>query len=115
MIGDVPIYVVMDSVDVWAHPELFQLDSRNVPTAVAGVPPDGFTADGQLWGTPLYRWERYSETGFAWWISRLNHCFHMYDVTRIDHFRGFDEYYSVPYGEKTAANSHWEKGVGIEL
>ncbi|MCI9120191.1 MAG: 4-alpha-glucanotransferase [Oscillibacter sp.] len=115
MIGDIPIYVAMDSADAWAHPELFQLDGENLPTAVAGVPPDGFSASGQLWGNPLYRWDYHQETGYAWWLSRLAHCFQLYDVTRIDHFRGFDEYYAVPCGETTAVNGHWEKGPGIDL
>ncbi|MBQ2955511.1 MAG: 4-alpha-glucanotransferase [Clostridia bacterium] len=115
IVGDIPIYVSMDSADAWANPELFQLDEKHVPVAVAGCPPDGFTADGQLWGNPLYRWDYHKEQGFEWWISRLKYCFELYDVTRIDHFRGFDEYYSIPYGEKTARNGHWEKGPGIEL
>lgn len=115
IIGDIPIYVAMDSADAWSHPELFQLDENNTPTAVAGCPPDGFSADGQLWGNPLYRWDYHRGTGYAWWISRLRHCFQMYDVTRIDHFRGFDEYYAIPYGETTAVNGRWEKGPGIEL
>lgn len=115
IIGDIPIYVAMDSADTWANPELFQLDENNRPTAVAGCPPDGFSATGQLWGNPLYRWTYHRQTGYAWWLSRLKYCFAMYDVTRIDHFRGFDEYYAVPYGETTAINGHWEKGVGIEL
>jgi len=115
IIGDIPIYVAMDSADTWAHPELFQLDEDNLPTAVAGCPPDGFSADGQLWGNPLYRWDYHRNTGYAWWISRMNHCFRLYDVTRIDHFRGFDEYYSIPYGDKTAVNGHWEKGPGLDL
>ena len=115
LIGDIPIYVAMDSADAWAHPELFQLDSENVPVAVAGCPPDGFSADGQLWGNPLYRWDYHRETGYQWWISRLAHCFRLYDVVRIDHFRGFDEYYSIPYGETSAINGHWEKGPGIDL
>ena len=115
LIGDIPIYVSMDSADAWAHPELFQLDSENVPLAVAGCPPDGFSADGQLWGNPLYRWEYHRETGYQWWISRLAHCFRLYDVVRIDHFRGFDEYYSIPYGETSAIHGHWEKGPGIDL
>ena len=115
IIGDIPIYVAMDSADAWAHPELFQLDGENLPTAVAGCPPDGFSATGQLWGNPLYRWDYHRETGYAWWISRLRHCFQLYDVTRIDHFRGFDEYYSVPYGNDTAIGGHWEQGPGVEL
>lgn len=115
LIGDIPIYVAMDSADAWAHPELFQLDQDNVPLAVAGCPPDGFAADGQLWGNPLYRWDYHKYTGYQWWISRLDYCFRLYDVVRIDHFRGFDEYYSIPYGEETARNGHWEKGPGIDL
>ena len=115
MIGDIPIYVAFDSADTWANPKLFQLDDKNVPKAVAGCPPDGFAADGQLWGNPLYDWEEHERTDFSWWISRLAHCFRLYDVVRIDHFRGFDEYYSIPYGDNTAKNGHWEKGPGIAL
>ena len=115
IIGDIPIYVAMDSADTWAHPELFQLDQQNLPVAVAGCPPDGFSATGQLWGNPLYRWEYHRKTGYAWWLSRLSHCFRLYDVTRIDHFRGFDEYYSVPYGNDTAIGGHWEQGPGMDL
>ena len=115
LIGDIPIYVAMDSADAWAHPELFQLDGDNVPVAVAGCPPDGFSATGQLWGNPLYRWDYHRQTGYEWWISRLAYCFRLYDVVRIDHFRGFDEYYSIPYGDQTAMNGHWEKGPGIDL
>lgn len=115
IIGDIPIYAAMDSADVWAHPELFQLDERKQPSAAAGCPPDGFSAAGQLWGNPLYRWEYHKETGYRWWLSRLRHCFRLYDVTRIDHFRGFDEYYSVPYGSADATHGHWEKGPGLEL
>lgn len=115
IIGDIPIYVAMDSADAWAHPELFQLDEKNMPAAVAGCPPDGFSATGQLWGNPLYRWEYHKSTGYDWWMSRMWFCFQMYDVVRIDHFRGFDEYYSIPYGEETAVNGHWEKGPGIDL
>lgn len=115
IIGDIPIYVAMDSADTWAHPELFQLDENNVPTAVAGCPPDGFSADGQLWGNPLYRWDYHKSTGYDWWMSRLWYCFQMYDVVRIDHFRGFDEYYSIPYGAQNAKDGHWEKGPGIDL
>ena len=115
IIGDIPIYVAMDSADAWAHPELFQLDGDNVPTAVAGCPPDGFSAVGQLWGNPLYRWEYHRQTGYDWWMKRLAHCFSLYDVVRIDHFRGFDEYYSIPRGAKTAIDGHWEKGPGMDL
>jgi len=115
IIGDIPIYVAMDSADTWANPQLFQLDEKNVPVAVAGCPPDGFAADGQLWGNPLYRWDYHRQTGFDWWVTRMAHCFKLYDVTRIDHFRGFDEYFSIPYGDKTAHRGHWEKGPGIDL
>ena len=115
IIGDIPIYVSMDSTDAWAHPELFQLDEKNVPLAVAGCPPDGFSATGQLWGNPLYRWDYHKSTGYSWWLSRLWYCFHLYDVVRIDHFRGFDEYYSIPYGAESAVTGHWEKGPGIDL
>jgi len=105
----------MDSADAWAHPELFQLDQDNVPLAVAGCPPDGFSATGQLWGNPLYRWDYHRNTGYQWWISRMSYCFRLYDVVRIDHFRGFDEYFSIPYGDKDARGGHWEKGPGIDL
>ena len=115
IIGDIPIYVSMDSTDAWAHPELFQLDEKNVPLAVAGCPPDGFSATGQLWGNPLYRWDYHKSTGYSWWLSRLWYCFNLYDVVRIDHFRGFDEYYSIPYGAESAITGHWEKGPGIDL
>ena len=115
IIGDIPIYVSLDSSDAWANPELFAFDEECVPTAVAGCPPDAFSATGQLWGNPLYRWEYHEKTGYAWWITRLKHCFEIYDVVRIDHFRGFESYYSIPYGDKTAENGHWEKGPGMKL
>ncbi len=115
VIGDIPVYAAADSADVWTHPELFQLDRDRLPLAVAGCPPDGFAADGQLWGNPLYNWEYHKSTDYRWWISRLKHCFTLYDVVRIDHFRGFDEYYSIPYGEKTAGSGTWKKGPGIGL
>ena len=115
IVGDIPIYVSLNSADVWAHPELFQLDEKNVPTAIAGCPPDGFSATGQVWGNPLYRWDYHRDTGFDWWCSRLYQSFRLYDVVRIDHFRGFDEYYSIPYGCNSALEGHWEKGPGIAL
>ena len=115
IIGDIPIYVAMDSADTWSHPELFQLDSENVPFAVAGCPPDGFSATGQLWGNPLYRWDYHKDTDYQWWVSRMRYVFKLYDVVRIDHFRGFDEYFSIPYGAENAIGGHWEKGPGIEL
>ncbi|MCM1542728.1 MAG: 4-alpha-glucanotransferase [Blautia sp.] len=115
IIGDIPIYVAFDSADAWAHPEMFQFDAEYQPVAVAGCPPDAFSATGQLWGNPLYRWEYHRQTGYQWWCRRLEHCFQLYDVMRIDHFRGFDEYYSIPWGEETAENGHWEKGPGMEL
>ena len=115
IIGDIPIYVAPDSADTWANPELFQLDENNLPVGVAGCPPDYFSPTGQLWGNPLYRWDYHKKTGFDWWLKRLAFCFKMYDVVRIDHFRGFDEYYYIPYGDKTAEFGHWEKGPGFEL
>ena len=115
MIGDIPIYVAFDSADAWAHPELFQLDEHGRPSAVAGCPPDGFSATGQLWGNPLYRWEYHRQTGYEWWLKRLSHCFKLYDAVRIDHFRGFDQYYSIPYGAEDATRGHWEQGPGIDL
>ena len=115
IIGDIPIYVSPDSADFWAHPELFQVNADGEPSAVAGCPPDGFSADGQFWGNPLYDWERHRQTGYAWWIRRLERCRELYDVIRIDHFRGFDEYYSIPAGETTAVNGSWKKGPGAEL
>lgn len=115
IIGDIPIYVALDSADTWANPELFQLDGDCTPTAVAGCPPDAFSATGQLWGNPLYRWEYHKETGYAWWIKRIDYCYKLYDIVRIDHFRGFDEYYSIPYGDETAEFGHWEKGPGYDV
>lgn len=114
-IGDIPIYVAFDSADAWANPEMFQFDGENRPTSVAGCPPDAFSATGQLWGNPLYKWDYHRQTNFQWWCRRLEHCFKLYDVVRIDHFRGFDEYYSIPFGAETAINGHWEKGPGMEL
>ncbi len=115
IIGDIPIYVSFDSADCWSDMELFQFDKKNQPKAVAGCPPDAFSDDGQLWGNPLYDWEYHKKTGYDWWIRRIRHSMKLYDVVRIDHFRGFDEYYSIPYGDNNAKNGHWEKGPGIEL
>lgn len=115
IVGDIPIYVAFDSSDVWKNPELFQLDENLMPTAVAGCPPDAFTAEGQLWGNPLYRWDYHEENGFSWWMMRLSQMFNLYDVVRIDHFRGFDEYYSIPFGMPNAVIGKWEKGPGYAL
>ena len=115
IIGDIPIYVAFDSADAWANPELFQFDENGLPTGVAGCPPDAFSATGQLWGNPLYKWEYHKKTGYAWWMKRIRHCVELYDVIRIDHFRGFDEYFSIPYGAENAIGGHWEKGPGIDL
>lgn len=114
IVGDIPIYVAFDSSDAWAAPELFQFKDME-PVAVAGCPPDAFTADGQLWGNPLYNWDYHKETHFAWWMKRLSHCFDIYDVVRIDHFRGFDAYYSIPYPAVNARHGKWVKGPGYEL
>ncbi|MBC8547386.1 4-alpha-glucanotransferase [Clostridiaceae bacterium NSJ-31] len=115
IVGDIPIYVSMDSADVWASPELFELDERRRPVAVAGVPPDYFSPTGQLWGNPLYNWARMKRDGYAWWIRRVRRTASQCDITRIDHFRGFDEYYAVPYGDETAENGVWQKGPGVGL
>ena len=115
IIGDIPIYVAFDSADTWANPELFQLDDTCTPVAVAGCPPDAFSATGQLWGNPLYRWDYHKKTGYEWWMRRIAYCYELYDVVRIDHFRGFDEYYAIPYGNETAEFGEWEKGPGYEL
>ena len=113
IIGDVPIYVPLDSADVWAAPELFQLDANRRPEVVAGCPPDAFTEDGQLWGNPIYDWKKMENTGYTWWIHRLAAAAKMYDVVRFDHFRGFESYWAVPAGDKTARNGKWVKGPGL--
>ncbi len=115
IIGDVPIYVPLDSADVWANPFIFQLDPSRRPKKVAGCPPDSFSVDGQLWGNPLYDWETMKADGYNWWIRRLKAASHMYDVVRLDHFRGFESYWAIPAGDKTAANGQWEKGPGKDF
>ncbi len=115
IVGDIPIYVALDSSDTWSNPKLFDLDEEGIPVAVAGCPPDSFSETGQLWGNPLYNWEYHKKTEYMWWIDRIAHCFKLYDVVRIDHFRGFDEYYAIPYVDEDATNGTWEKGPGVEL
>lgn len=116
IIGDIPIYVALDSADTWSDTRLFQFNTKTgEPVAVAGCPPDYFAATGQLWGNPLYDWKYHKKTGYQWWLKRIASCFTLYDVVRVDHFRGFDEYYSIPYGDETAVNGHWEKGPGLSL
>ena len=115
IIGDVPIYVPYDSVEVWASPELFQLDASLRPTDVAGCPPDSFTADGQLWGNPLYRWDEMKKDGYAWWVRRLAAAGKWYDTIRLDHFRGFESYWAVPYGAPNARGGRWIKGPGMDF
>lgn len=115
IIGDVPIYVPLDSVDVWKDPEQFRLDETLTPVAVAGCPPDGFTEDGQLWGNPLYDWNAMAEDGYRWWLRRLAHAGNLYDVVRLDHFRAFEAYWAVPYGDATARNGRWVKGPDIDF
>jgi len=112
IIGDIPIFVAWDSSDVWAEPELFILEKDGSPTAVAGVPPDYFSATGQLWGNPLYDWAAHKKQGYDWWIQRISSVLKMVDIVRIDHFRGFESYWAIPYGEKTAINGKWVKGPG---
>ena len=115
IIGDMPIYVAHDSMDVWRAPDQFLLDENYNPTVVAGCPPDAYSADGQLWGNPIYNWDLMREQGFTWWIDRVEKSFALYDLLRIDHFRGFAGYYTIPFGESTARNGKWNAGPGIEL
>ena len=115
IMGDIPIYVAPDSADVWAHPDEFQLDCDLRPTEVAGCPPDGFAEGGQLWGNPLYDWERMSRNGYEWWVERVAYQLRLYDILRIDHFRGFDSYYAIPFGAPDARCGRWREGPGQAL
>ena len=114
-IGDIPIYVALDSADVWSEPKWFQLDEDNVPKKVSGVPPDAFTEDGQLWGNPLYDWDKMKADGYGWWIRRIDGAKKLFDVIRIDHFRGLESYWAVPYGDTTAKNGEWVHGPGMHF
>ena len=113
--GDLPIYVAHDSADVWAHRQYFHLDAQGNPTVVSGVPPDYFSATGQLWGNPIYRWDVLAEDGYRWWLDRFRATFEMVDMIRLDHFRGFEAYWEVPATESTAVNGRWVKGPGADL
>jgi 4-alpha-glucanotransferase len=115
IIGDIPIYVAHDSSDVWANRELFDIDEAGQPTVVAGVPPDYFSATGQLWGNPIYRWELHAETDYAWWIQRIRKVLEQVDIIRLDHFRGFAGYWEVPGNHKTAEHGRWLPGPGAPL
>jgi 4-alpha-glucanotransferase len=115
IMGDMPIYVALDSADVWAHRELFELQQDGRPRVVAGVPPDYFSATGQLWGNPIYAWEAHAKSGYVWWIARFRRALEMLDLIRLDHFRGFEAYYEIPAGETTAVNGSWVKGPGAPL
>jgi 4-alpha-glucanotransferase len=115
ILGDIPLYVALDSVDSWAHPDIFQFDKERNPVAVGGVPPDYFSETGQLWGNPLFKWDILKQQGYKWWIDRIKANLVLYDIIRIDHFRGFAGYWSVPYGEKTAINGKWIPGPGKEM
>ncbi len=115
IIGDLPIYVAGDSADVWANQSQFQLDENFMPTEVSGCPPDGFAADGQLWGNPLFDWDRMKQDGYQWWLRRIAFQLKIYDVLRIDHFRAFDAYYAIPYGDDTARNGRWRPGPGMDF
>lgn len=115
IIGDIPIFVAPDSADVWSNQKYFQLDESGKPNCVAGVPPDYFCADGQLWGNPLYDWDEIKKSGYEWWVKRIKRIFELTDVLRIDHFRGFEAYWSVPFGAPNAIGGEWKKGPGIDL
>lgn len=115
IIGDLPIYVALDSADVWCNPEMFQLNDDLVPTKVAGCPPDGFALKGQLWGNPLYRWDVMADDDYSWWVKRIGFACKIYNILRLDHFRGFESYYAIPFEDEDACNGTWEKGPGIDL
>ena len=115
ILGDVAIFVSMDSADVWVHPELFELDEELQPIRIAGVPPDYFSVTGQRWGNPLYRWDILADQGFAWWVDRIRRACELYDIVRLDHFRGFEAYWAIPASEETAVNGEWIKAPGLEL
>lgn len=115
IIGDIPIYAAYDSADVWSNPWCFELDENGRPIEVAGCPPDAFSDDGQLWGNPVFNWVNMRNDGYRWWVERIRQNLRFYDVIRIDHFRGFDAYYAIPYGETTARNGRWRKGPGMDL
>jgi len=115
IIGDIPIYVSLDSADIWSKPSLFELDENLAPTIVAGVPPDYFCEMGQLWGNPIYKWENHISDDFSWWLNRIEHNLNLYDILRIDHFRGLESYWGVPFGEKTAINGKWYEAPGYNL
>ena len=115
IIGDIPIYVASDSADAWANSAIFKLDENKDPIVVAGCPPDAFSETGQLWGNPIYDWDYLEETQYAWWVKRMKESLKLYDVIRIDHFRGFESYWEVPYGDETAMNGEWVTGPGMKL
>ena len=115
IVGDIPIYVAFDSADTWANPKLFQLDKEGRPIGVAGCPPDCFSETGQLWGNPLYNWKKHTETGYEWWLNRIRYQLTLCDFLRIDHFRGFDKYWAIPYGEEAAINGKWVEAPGVNF
>ena len=115
IIGDIPIYAALDSSDVWLNRHLFELSSDGTPKNIAGCPPDAYSKDGQVWGNPLYDWDEMKKEGYLWWINRIRENTKLYDVIRLDHFRGFESYFKIPYGDKTAKDGKWEKGPGMEL
>jgi 4-alpha-glucanotransferase len=115
IIGDIPFYISLDSCDIWANPSLFCIDENRYPLKVSGCPPDGFSENGQLWGNPVYDWEAFEKTGFSWWIKRIESNLKLYDVLRIDHFRGFESFWQVQFGQSTAKDGEWIKGPGIKL